>query len=437
MLILVIGAAIFVALGWKPAIAPVDRPQASAFKPEVLSRGAQLAALGDCTVCHTAPGGRPFAGGLAVETPFGTIHSTDITPDPETGIGRWSEAAFKRAMREGVSRDGHHLYPAFPYDHFTRTKDEDISAIYAFLMTRQPVSAKAPANDLPFPLNVRFILTGWNLLFLHRDPVADDPSQPEAWNRGKYLVESLGHCGACHTPRNALGAEKRAHAFAGGVADRWTAPALDGASPAPVPWTQESLFTYLKTGFETQHSFAAGPMAPVVSDLRAVSDDDVQAISVYIASLMGPVPPPRQQEGQRAVEMATQAGLGFTRGAPDQSRDEPGAALYASACGWCHYNADSKGSSFASRQKLGLGSVSSMPDPSNLIHVILEGIPPVEGEATPIMPGFAGSFTDRQVADLANYARAHFSTRPAWKNVDDAVKAIRSGKDIDRSASRP
>ena len=233
--------------GTRPSIRSC-RPVASSFDPAIVRRGAELALIGDCKTCHTAPGGRVFAGGLAMPTPFGTIYSTNITPEPETGIGSWSEAAFKRAMREGVDRRGRKLYPAFPYDHFTLTTDDDIKALYAFFMTRDPVKVTAPANALPFPINVRLVLAGWKLLFLRERRLDPDPSRDEVWNRGRYLVEGLGHCGACHTPRNLMGAEEKSHEFQGGEAEGWRAYALGAASQSPMPWNEAALDQYLSKG---------------------------------------------------------------------------------------------------------------------------------------------------------------------------------------------
>jgi mono/diheme cytochrome c family protein len=227
-------------LVWHPAIPPIQAPTQTAFAPEQIERGAVLAAVGDCAVCHTAGGGRSYAGGRAVPTPFGTVYATNITPDPETGIGRWSEAAFQRTMRDGIDRSGRHLYPVLPYPHFTRATDQDIAAMYAFLMTRAPVSQTTPPNhDLPFPLNMRVLLAGWNLLYLKPGPWQPDPAHDATWNRGAYLTEAIGHCGACHTPHNALGAERNSEKLAGGQAENWYAPALQEASPAAEPWTEE------------------------------------------------------------------------------------------------------------------------------------------------------------------------------------------------------
>jgi mono/diheme cytochrome c family protein len=224
------------AVAWRPAIPAIEPPAPQSFEANLVKRGRDLAAIGNCNDCHTVRGGKAFAGGLVVPTPFGAIYSSNITPDPETGIGRWSEAAFRRAMRSGVDRAGRHLYPTFPYDHFTNVTDEDDRALYAFLMTRQPVHAPARANELAFPLNQRFVVAGWKLLFLRRETYRPDSAQSAEWNRGAYLVEGLAHCGACHTPRNALGAERVSAPFSGGDVDNWHAYAINARSPSPLPW---------------------------------------------------------------------------------------------------------------------------------------------------------------------------------------------------------
>ncbi len=231
VIVLAAGAAAAFAIAWRPAIAAIDPPAPQAFDAALVKRGRDLAAIGNCNDCHTVRGGKNFAGGLPVPTPFGTIFSSNITPDPETGIGRWSETAFRRAMRSGVNREGQHLYPTFPYDHFTNVSDEDDRAIYAFLMTRQPVHAPARSNQLSFPLDRRPVIAGWKLLFLRRDTYQPDSSKSAEWNRGAYLVEGLAHCGACHTPRNALGAERVNAQFAGGDVDNWHAYAINDTIP--------------------------------------------------------------------------------------------------------------------------------------------------------------------------------------------------------------
>jgi mono/diheme cytochrome c family protein len=388
---------------WQPSIAPAPPPPRSAFAPEQIVRGATLAAVGDCAVCHTTSGGHPYAGGRGVPTPFGIIYATNITPDPETGIGAWSEDAFRRAMRDGISRDGTHLYPVLPYPHFTRATDEDIAAIYAFLMTRPPVRQATPPNHLPFPLNHRMLLAGWNLLYLQPGVWQPDPTHDAEWNRGAYLTQAIGHCGACHTPHNAMGAERRGEALSGGVAEDWYAPPLQASSPAGVPWTQEALSTYLRTGFQAQHGAAAGPMTAVTDELAAVPDADIGAIATYIASGM--------PTATRQPDL------------PLAGNDPAAHALFAGACGGCH-GIDAP-MILRGAPRLTLGTAVNAPTPQGVIEMILNGIPAREGKAAPYMPGFAAVLTDAQIADLAAYLRATYSSGAPWQDLPNVVAKAR------------
>src|SRR5690606_2549591 len=221
----------------KPEIAPIEPAERALYPPDTVARGARLARLGNCNTCHTAPGGAAYAGGRALPTPIGTVHSTNITPDADTGIGRWSEAAFVRALREGVDRAGSHLYPAFPYDHFALMDGADLHALYAYLMAQAPVAARARDNELVFPFNLRPLIAVWKWLFLREAPLESDATLSPEFNRGAYLVHGIAHCGGCHTPRNFLGAEKRGRALAGGMIEGWHAPALTAESPSPKPWS--------------------------------------------------------------------------------------------------------------------------------------------------------------------------------------------------------
>ena len=276
------------ALPWRAAIAPAA-PDLTLYSAAAIERGRLIAAASDCVVCHTAPGGKDNAGGLAMETPFGTIYSTNITPDPEHGIGNWTFQAFERAMRHGISRDGRHLYPAFPYTSFAKFSDGDMQALYAYLMTQEPVASAPPRTELPFPYGLRPLMAGWNLLFHDAAPFAPDPDRSTLWNRGAYLVQGAGHCGACHTARNAFGAEKRGPGdyLGGATVDHWDAPALNALSTAPLPWTRDDLYDYLRTGHSVRHGVAAGPMAPVIAGLAALPDRDILAMATYLADLRG------------------------------------------------------------------------------------------------------------------------------------------------------
>jgi mono/diheme cytochrome c family protein len=412
------GAVAAFAIAWRPAIGAIEPPAPRSFDPALVKRGRDLAAIGNCNDCHTAPGGKAFAGGLPVPTPFGAVYSSNITPDPETGIGRWSEAAFRRAMRSGVDRAGHHLYPTFPYDHFTNVTDEDDRALYAFLMTRSPVRASDHPNDLSFPFNQRFAVAGWKLLFLKRGTYKTNSSQSAEWNRGAYLVEGLAHCGACHTPRNGL-AEEASASFSGADVDDWHAYAINAQSHSPVPWNKDTLFHYLRYGWDADHGTARGPMADVTANLSSVPESDVRAIAFYMASVFGT---PQQGRPGPANGKGTQAAAG----------DEPGAAIYQAACASCH---ESDRPLPYSGINLRLSTTLSAPDPRNAANVILSGIRPVSGERSPIMPGFADSMTDDQLAALLKYLRSRFSSRPAWSGVEQTVRNARQTQTVSLKTS--
>ncbi len=422
-----IGVGVFAA--WQPAIAPIAPPAAASFDAAQVQRGAALAAIGNCDTCHTARGGRDFAGGVAVPTPFGTIYSTNITPDPDTGIGAWSEAAFQRAMRKGVRRDGAYLYPAFPYDHFTLVTDDDNKALYAFLMTRPPVQAGAPENKLAFPFNWRPLLFGWNLMFLHAGPYQADSAHDAGWNRGAYLADGLGHCGACHTPRNGLGAEKSGEKFAGGEVEGWTAYALNASSPAPVPWNAASLFQYLHRGYDDAHGVARGPMAEVAADLRTAPEDDMRAIATYVAAVAAPSASSSadkkqsEAQAQRGAMVASasgdsQAGVLHGDGGTDQ-----GALIYAGACAGCH---EGPRALPYGGINLALSSGITGPSAANLVNIVLYGLPASAAGRGPIMPAFANAMTDAQLAALVRYLRAHFSSKGPWSDIDATVGEARS-----------
>jgi mono/diheme cytochrome c family protein len=420
------GAIAAFAVAWRPAIEAIEPPAPQTFEPALVKRGRDLAAIGNCSDCHTAKSGKAFAGGLPVPTPFGAIYSSNITPDPETGIGRWSEAAFRRAMRAGVDRAGQHLYPTFPYDHFTNVSDEDDLALYAFLMTRPAVRATAPANDLAFPFNQRFAVAGWKLLFLKGGTYQADTTQSAEWNRGAYLVEGLAHCGACHTPRNALGAEKASASFSGGDVDNWHAYAINAQSPAPLPWTSEALFNYLRQGWDSDHGVARGPMAEVAANLSSVPESDVRAIALYMTSVFGP--PTLERVGQAN---ATRASIKSPQAQP-VSADNPGASIYQAACATCH---EAGRPLPYSGINLRLSTALSAPDPRNAANIILSGLRPVGGERNPIMPGFANSMTDDQIAALLNYLRDRFSIQPGWNGVEQIVQDARRTETVSLQAS--
>ncbi len=420
--IAVLGGVVFTIWAWRSAIDPVTPPAAASFDPALVAKGEKLADAGYCLTCHTPPKGKAYAGGLPMVTAFGTIYSTNITPDAATGIGNWSQEAFTRALREGVARDGSHLFPAFPYDHFTKVSDDDTKALYAFMMTRPAVAQTPPPNTLPFPLNVRLLQAGWKLLYFKAgryEPVAEQTAE---WNRGAYLAEGLSHCGACHTPRNALGAEKKggdAH-LAGAAIDGWFAPPLTSANTAPVPWSAAELHDYLRNGGTPYHGVAAGPMSNVVRQGYALLDDaDVSAVAAYVASGNG--------SADRKADVGQIVGDALAKSRYDASQSgDHGAALYMSACAACHYNPTS-GPQLA-RPELGLKSSISAPDPTNLVQVILHGISVKDGLPGTMMPAFGVGMSDADVVAIAVYLRKSRTTLPPWADVPGVVAKVRSGK---------
>lgn len=402
------------AFPWKSEIAPITPPSAGTWSASTLERGRQLAAVGDCAVCHTAPGGVTNAGGLAMQTPFGTLYSSNITPDPETGIGNWSYPAFERAMRDGISRDGKNLYPAFPYTAFRNINDADMQALYAYLMSQTPVKQAPTANDMQFPFNLRPLMSGWNALFLRKGEVQVQPQQSEQWNRGNYLVNGLGHCAACHSPRNVLGAEKGGTSFlAGGMVDGWEAPALNSLSKSPTPWTEDQLFNYLSTGYSDKHGVAAGPMGPVVTELAKLPKADVRAMAVYLASLNG------SAEAQAApVEAKPEAVAQPTVSAVSLNN---GQRIFEGSCQGCH--ADGLGPKlFGVSPSLATNTNVYSAVPDNLVKVILQGI---SNPATPdlgYMPGFKDSLSNTQISELAGYLRHRFApNEPQWAGLAEKV----------------
>lgn len=411
------GVLAFLGLAWRPAIAPIEPPLTSSFPAALVAEGEVLAGAGYCAVCHTRTGGKPFAGGYGLQTPFGTVYSKNITPDPQTGIGRWSLAAFTRAMHQGVSRDGSHLFPAFPYDHFTMVSADDVRALYAYLMTRPPVKAEPRPNTIPFPLNIRLLQEGWKILFFRSGRYRPDPSKSAEWNRGAYLAEGLSHCGGCHTPRNFLGAEESGEAYAGSEIENWIAPALTDANPSPVPWTRSELFDYLRNGVAPLHGVTAGPMAPVVhAGYSHLPNADIQAVALYFADLDRA--PARMADVNAAVNKAL-----ATSALGSGQDSDPNGRLYAAACLGCHYNAGP--SPLPARPELALNSALTLSDPTNFIHIVLNGINVAEGGPGLAMPGYAAAFSNADIARLAVYLRRTRAHQPPWTGLEKKIAAIR------------
>jgi nicotinate dehydrogenase subunit B len=401
-----------IALAWHPAIDRITPPAPASFDRYLVAEGEDLARLGNCTGCHTADPSRPLAGGRALATPFGKVFATNITPNAEDGIGAWSREAFGRSMRRGIARDGHHLYPAFPYDHFTRVGDDDLDALYAWLMTRPPIAGRAPATRLGGVFGFRPLVAVWNLVYLREGPQADDGSQAPQWNRGRALVDGLGHCGACHTPRDRFGAEDPARAFDGNKLEGWYAPPINARSPAVRPWTVDELYIYLRTGLGPTHAAAAGPMGGVTRALSQAPDADVRAIAVYVASLMAKAPA-AQQDKPEPVDRLTEA----------EKAHPEAATIFAGACATCH----EPGAPMMQqgRPHLAWGTPLHTDNAHAAVAIIMKGLASPAGDKGPAMPAFADMLSDRQVEELAQYLRARFTDKPPWPDTGGAVTEAR------------
>lgn len=399
-----------------PTLDPID-PAELSFTDDEIERGELLALVGDCSACHTAPGGQDYAGGLGLPTPFGTIYSTNITPDVETGIGTWSFDAFERAMRQGLDREGGHLYPAFPYDFFNKTRDEDLRALYAYFMSQEPVSVIAKENELPFPFSFRPSLAGWKLLFLDQSPFEPDPALDDEQNHGAYLAESLGHCGACHSPRNAFGAVIADRALEGGEAEGWIAPAIGPHSTAPIVWTLDDYADYLFDGWSEAHGIAGGPMTSVADHLYDADEDDVFAMAAWLDALSL-----EQTEDDRerilaeigSLDWPAIEGQVYDEEVPDEL--VAGRDVFLTRCAKCHKERISRNQPIS----LGLSSSIRAETPQNLFNIIRGGIAPPYGVVDRKMEAILMSAED--MAAVAAYVRWHFSDEPAWDQLTELAE---------------
>lgn len=389
------------AFAWRPAIAPIAPPSPASFPRELVDTGETLASAGNCIDCHTAPGGTANAGGRPIYRRFGTFYSTNLTPDGETGIGAWSEAAFTRALRDGVSRDGAHLFPVFPYSHYTQLADGDVRALYAYFMTRPPVKAPNRPNTLYFPLDVRPLQALWKSLFFTPGRYRPDPGRDPRWNRGAYLAEALAGCGVCHTDRNLLGAQQKGHPHAGAPYEGWYATSLD-ISPSPARWNEEELFAYLRHGDSPPHGVALGPMRAVVRNLSRVSDDDLRAMAAYFISLNAP----------SGAALGPRIARALSPVPPTTDKQREGHRLYMENCASCHGAPGSPPP--VARSPLGLSEGLWNPYRAyNLVLTILDGIDGHDG-LPGAMPGFRDKLSDDDIVALATYLRTSYTTLPVW-----------------------
>jgi len=368
---------------------------------DAVIRGRYQAILGDCAACHSRPGGKPLAGGNPLKTPFGDIVPPNITPDRETGTGAWTEGEFVRMMRTGIGRGGKRLYPAMPYPAYSKMSDRDLADLFAYMQTVEPVSNLVIANQLPFPFNIRLSLIGWNLLNFRSEPFKSDPAQSEAWNRGAYLVNGAAHCGACHTPKNLLGADKESQPLQGFSLQGWLAPDITGDPHRGIGgWSREELVAYLKTG-ANRFSIASGPMAEAVENSTSkMSDTDLEAIAVYLQSLK-----PAAAEKPRPLPT-------------EDRRMTAGAAIYRDNCVACHgWGGQGAAGLFPALAGSPLVQQNSSETLAHLVLAGSQGAHTEKAPTAPAMPSLAWRLDDRQVADVLSFVRN------SWGNAAEPVNA--------------
>jgi mono/diheme cytochrome c family protein len=383
-----------------PSGVPAELKDAS-----LIERGEYLARAADCAACHTAEGGAPYAGGRAFVLPFGTLYSTNITPDTETGIGNYSDTEFLAAVHKGLGRGNTRLYPAMPFASYTYMTDADAAAIKAYLFSLKPVHAPAPRNTLAFPFNQRALMGVWALLFNPDRRFEPRTQRDPQWNRGAYLVEAMGHCGECHTPRNLMQALDQREKFAGAVQSGWRAYNITSDRNSGIgAWSEADLEHYLSLGHADGRGTATGPMGEAVDhSLRYLTQGDVTAMVAYLRSVSGIAT--SDLTLPKAVPAPASYAQGLAAGA-----DSRGRAVYAGACAGCHdWTGVSPSLPYAT-----LTGVRSVNDPTatNVVQVILSGAHRQNGDAT-TMPAFGGAYSDDEIARLANYVTARFGAEPS------------------------
>ena len=387
--------------------------------PALLARGEYLTRAADCFGCHNAPTGKPFAGGLPFKLPFGTIYSTNITADRETGIGSWSDDDFVRALHRGIAPGGRHLYPAFPYTSFTAMSRDDALAIKAYLFSLPPQHVVNKENNLRFPFNQRWGMALWNLVFLNNQRFAPDPAQSAAVNRGAYLATALGHCGECHTPRNAAYGLKGSREFAGEVLQGWRAYNITSDERFGVgAWSDAQLASYLSSAHAEGRGSAAGPMAEAVENgLQYLTPDDISALVVYLRKVSA-------QAGRYEVNTAPTQDRSSSpappaRG-PRQPQGELGRHIFEGACANCHqYDGGGRQTVYASL----IGSrAANDPDGANMTQILLKGAKYSIKDQTIYMPAFGAGYSDAELAAVANYVIAQFGGMTGRVTPEDVAK---------------
>ena len=392
---------------------------------ELVQRGAYLARAGDCIACHTAPKGKPYAGGAPIGTPMGVIYSTNITPDLETGIGHYSMDNFVKVMREGVTDDGDHLYPAMPYTSYAKVTREDLSALYAYFMQGvEPVRQPNHPTKLRWPLSIHSLMVVWNGLYLKKGEYAADANKSVSWNRGAYLVQGLGHCGGCHTPRGVLGQEKAENEkdgrqyLSGAKLDNWYALPLTGNSRTGLnAWSNGEIAEYLKTG-RTERIAAVGMMAGVVAQsTQYLTDQDLMTIAEYLKSL-----PPSNSEDKDNADSVIQASKDFaaTRSLSAGDTGVRGSRVYLDNCNACH-RSDGSGAK-RTFPNLVKNEAVNAKDPISLIHIVLAGGATPSTQTAPsafAMPEFGWRLSDEDVADVLSFIRGSWGNHTAAVSPDE------------------
>lgn len=388
----------------------------------IIARGAYLTRAADCVACHTVPGsGKDFAGGVAFVLPFGTIYSSNITSDPETGIGAWSDQDFLRAVHEGVRKDGKRLYPAFPYTSYTALSRADVLAIKAYLFSLPPVKEPRRSNELSFPFNQRWAMGFWNAAFFKSQRFKNDDSKPAQWNSGAYLATALGHCAECHTPRNFGLGLKHGSELAGEEVQGWKAYNITPDSQHGIgAWTDEQIAAYLRSGHAAGRASASGPMAEVVSNsLQYLTADDVASLVNYLRSVPARTGP-LHIAADISAPLATRASAALPAQAALREANDPGLALFAGSCTGCHtWDGFGRQTVYAD-----LRGVRALADPAatNIIQLILHGSHYRIGEQDIYMPAFAGGYSDAEIAALSNFVVRYFGSQPGALTAKDIAQ---------------
>jgi mono/diheme cytochrome c family protein len=388
---------------------------------DVLARGEYLTKAADCVACHTVPeSNKPFAGGVAFKLPIGTIYSSNITADPDTGIGNWSDDEFVRAVREGVRNDGKHLYPAFPYTSYTKLSRSDVLAIKAYLLSQPAIKKTNRANDLGFPFNQRWAMGFWNAAFFKSQRFAADPSKSSEWNSGAYLATALGHCGECHTPRNLGFGMEHGKEFAGEELQGWRSYNITSDPKYGIgSWSESEIAQYIKTGHVDGHASASGPMGEAVAhSLQYLDPADVASLVDYLRSV-----PAREGPHPIDVDQKATPALASTATSPagdDASAHPQGLKLFEGACASCHqWNGKGQQTPYASL--LGTRGVNDVGG-ANVTQAILQGVKMRVGDTDVFMPAFGNAYSNTEIAALTNYVVAHFGGKEAAVTPDAVAK---------------